>query len=652
MIDTTSLDLKQLLAKEMLETNGLGGYASMSIAGANTRKYHGLLIAADNPPTERKVKVAKVEERLKVGEEFIDLTVNQFPGTMHPRGDRYLKSFERRPLATWNYAGENWALQKKIFMVQGSATTVVQYKNLGKENLKMELHSLFADKDYHSDFHQNDFDYAYEKLESGMKINSHAGSEPLFFSWSKGSLQEARAWYKNIVLYREVYRETGHTEDYYRIGFLDVELEPGEEIYLLFSTEEKMTKAKPTELLQKAIEHYESLKDKNIDDKFYHDLLASGDQFLVHRASTDSKTIIAGYHWFTDWGRDTMIAMRGLTIATGKQAASKSILSTFFKYLDKGMLPNNFPDYAGQEIEYNTIDATLWLFVAMYDYYQKFEDKAFVKKNLPHLGEIIQKHIEGTRYNIKLTDEGFIYGGEEGWQLTWMDARVDGYVVTPRRGCPVEITALWYNALKIYEFFTDELKQKKQVDVAPILEKIDKNFKKRYLRKDGSLNDVVQPMEGEDSDFRSNQIYAVSLPFGLLSEAESAKIVELVGKYLVTPYGLRSLHPDHADFKPVYGGSRWSRDVAYHQGTVWSYVIGEYAEAYLKVNEGSAKAKKEVKELLDPLKKHFEGEDCIHGISEVFDGERPKAGRGCINQAWSVAALIKLYADYGLSEIV
>ena len=346
-----------------------------------------------------------------------------------------------------------------------------------------------------------------------------------------------------------------------------------------------------------------------------------------------------------------MIAMRGLTISTGRKKESESILNTFFKYLDKGMLPNRFPDYDGQEVEYNTIDATLWSFIVLFEYHQKFNDKKFIKKYLSYMEDILTHHIEGTRYNIKVNELGFVSGGEEGWQLTWMDARVDNYVVTGRIGAPVEINMLWYNALKIFESFSKEFKYKSSIKINDYISLVEKNFKPNLWNTDGYLNDYIDERGNANEDFRCNQIYAVSLPFSLLSAKEERQVVAQVEQKLLTDFGLRTLSPDDDAFVKVYGGGQWDRDTAYHQGTVWPFFIAEYLEAYLKVNKYTKKAKKEVLEKLKPLEDHFYNRDCIHGISEIFDGESPKDGRGCINQAWSVAGIIKLYFDHDLSKV-
>lgn len=644
------MDLNKLFNKEWIDTNGLGGYASSSISGANTRKYHGLLVAAQNPPTERKVLIAKIEERVFMDGQPQDISVNQYPGTIHPQGHQFLKSFERKPLAQWHYEGENWSLSKKVFMVPNSNSTVVIYENTGNKAMDFEAHPLLEYKDYHWTMRQNDFDFYYEKSKSKIKVHPYPDCPATYISWSKGEFQEDRAWYHNIELPKEHYRGQDFIEDYYRIGFIRAQLGKGQKLGLILSTDEKIANSGYSSLEKKTLAYHNAQKDKTIGHSFYNDLLASGNQFIVNRDSTNSKSIIAGYHWFTDWGRDTMIAMRGLTISVGDQETSKSILKTFLKYVNLGMLPNRFPDYEEQDLEYNTIDATLWLFIALYEYEKKFKDRAFIDENIKILEDVLLYHIGGTRFNIHLTEEGFISGGQSDLQLTWMDAKVGDYVVTPRIGCPVEINALWYNALCIYEHYCYNCNHELHGRISEVIEKFKKNFPKRFLNKDGYLNDVVTS-EMEDESFRPNQIYAISLPFSILTKDEEKKIVKLVGERLLTDYGLRTLENCSPQFRPHYGGDQWQRDTAYHQGTVWPFLLMEYWQAYLKVNNFTIKAKKEVIKKLGSLKNHFYNEDCIHGISEIFDGENPNDGRGCANQAWSVAALLKLYSDHRLYEL-
>ncbi len=478
-------DLTSLLNLEWLETNGIGGYASSSVVCANTRKYHGLLVAPNNPPADKKILVAKVEERILFKNAYSDLSVNQYVGSVHPTGQQFLKEFNRLPMATWEYGGEGWRLRKKLFMVPGSNTTVLIYENTSKDSCEIEVHPLLVFKSFHAVFSKNDFDFYYEKDDKHIKIHAYPDSMPFYVDWSQGEFIEDRAWYENFKLEKEEYRGQESIEDYYRIGYLKSDLKPGQRLKLVFTTEDSLLGKAAPDLEKKKLKHLESLRDEKIKDSFYNDLLISGNQFLIERKSTNSKSIIAGYHWFMDWGRDAMISMRGLTIATGDKNASKSILSTFIKYLDKGMLPNRFPNEDGQDVEYNTIDATLWLFIALYEYHKKFGDAAYIEENLSALEAILLAHIRGTRYDIHVTPEGFLWGGEEGWQLTWMDAKVDGYVVTPRIGCPVEINALWYNALCIYEEFCESSYFTIHEEIGGIKEKFKSNFSDYFLNDEG-----------------------------------------------------------------------------------------------------------------------------------------------------------------------
>lgn len=645
-------DVEELLNLEWIETNGLGGYASSTITGANTRKYHGLLVAPYNPPVDRKILVGKIEERIYTNGDYTDLSLNEYPeGSIHPKGHQYLSNFTKKPNSTWQYKHNKWSLKKQLFMVQGSNTTVITYHNNGTTPFVLEMHPLWAFKDHHYNFKETPNHFEYKKHNNHIKVQL-SDNVDAYWDWSEGEFVEERSWYNNFQLHKETYRGENDQEDFYRIGYVKLIMAPGQKIKISFTTEEKMV-GKNIELLElNNKRHLKSIVSAKTKNTFYNDLLVAGNQFLVRRDTTKSKTIIAGYHWFTDWGRDTMIAMRGLTIATGNKKASKSLLSTFLKHTSEGMLPNRFPDFTEQKVAYNTIDATLWLFVAMYEYHQKFNDLEFIKKNIKALEKIILRHVRGTRYNIHVTQEGFLYGGQEGVQLTWMDALVDGHVITPRMGCPVEINALWYNALCIFESFATECKIKIKREVTINKRKFSNNFKNYFLNDKGYLNDVVDPANnGVDNSFRSNQIYAISLPFSLLTKKEEKQIVEMVEEKLLTPYGLRTLDPSHPDFKGKYYGNQWNRDMAYHQGTVWPFILMDYYEAFLKTRKYTQGAKKKVVKALKPLEDHFYNQDGIHTISEIFDGEKPLEGRGCIHQAWSVAALIKLYSDYNLYDL-
>lgn len=648
-IKNTHPDFNELASKEWLVANGIGGYASSTVVGANTRRYHGLLVASLNPPTARTVMVSKVEECIVFNRDCaFGLSSNQYPGAVHPQGFQYFKFFERKPLPRMKFEAHGHHLLKTVFMAHGSNTTVVEYENTGDSTFKLRLTPLFLHRDYHSLTKENSFDNYWAKPQNGCYVlYAHYGAPPLYFNFSSGEFVESRHWFKNFEYVREQERGLDFREDAFSVFNIDVVLKPGAKAHLIFSDNEKMAKADPELLKVKELERLGNIAPKDSDDSFLRDLMLAGEQFIVKRNSTEGYSLLAGYHWFTDWGRDTMFAMRGLTIATGKQEISKSILETFLRSTDRGMLPNRFPDNPNDTVEYNTIDATLWLFIALFEYYQKFQDLSFVAENFDTLTDILEHHLAGTRYNIRVTPEGFLSGGEGLAQLTWMDARVGDYVVTPRHGCPVEIQALWFNALRIYQYFAGTLGkpyEKYQV----IGDQLLANFKKYFVRSNGSLNDVVT-VDGSrytaDGSIRPNQIYVVSLPFSLLEKDAEKRVVEVVRQHLLTDYGLRTLSPEHPDFKPEYGGDSWRRDTAYHQGTVWPFLLGEYVTAFLKVNDWSEKAQKEVLALLEPLKKHFYQNDCILGISEIFDGKMPRAGKGTVHQAWSVGAILKTLLD-------
>ena len=644
--------MENLFTKEWLVTNSIGGYASGTEQNANTRRYHGLLVAALNPPTDRKVLVAKVEERILFQENYYDLSANQYPEVIYPKGYEFLKSFSIAPIPCWNYENDLWQLEKSICMKQHSNTTFVSYTNKGKSSFILELHPLYVYTNYHSTFHENNTTDFYSEIEKNtLKTFPKYGSQPIVTKWNLGNFKKARTWYKNVQLPQEEIRGLDYEADYYRIGYISYDLQPNETLILGFSTEEEFYKADLKKLFNSVIAKSNKKAFSITKSTFYNDLLKSGNQFIVHRKSTKSTSIIAGYHWFSDWGRDSLIAMRGLTIATGNKKTSKSILSTFLKSINQGMIPNRFPDFSEDNIEYNTIDGTLWLFIAMYEYYLTFNDLDFIKKNLKKLKGIIDWHIKGTRFNIHVTQEGFLCGGQDGVQLTWMDAIVNGKVITPRIGCPVEINALWYNALKIYEFFCKKVNLSIELKYSEILTKFKNNFSAYFLKSDGTLYDVIVPNNSSDSSFRPNQIYWLSLPFTLLTKNHQKVIFEAVKEKLFTPYGLRTLAIQNSEFIGFYEGNQWNRDHAYHQGTVWPFLINEYYEAFFKIYGRSAKNKKKVISELQILKEHFYSEEGLHCISEVFDGLNPKQGKGTIQQAWSVAALIKLYANYNLYEI-
>ncbi len=633
-------DFEFLSSREWLVTNGIGGYASSSLCGANTRRYHGLLVASFNPPTDRRVIVSKVEEKISIDKEDFLISTNQYPGVIHPDGFQWLKSFERNPFPRCVFSNDTFSITKTVFMVYGTNTTVIEYQNTGKKSFDLELTPLFVYRNYHSLFHEADgVDFLIENVEHGkLEISPNNDNRPFYVRFTNGQFILNPDWYRNFEYHWEKERGLDFQEDAKSIGQINCNLKSQERIYLIFSTDEQLPDDEPAAWKAKEELRLSSLIP-SVQHDFIRDLAVSGDQFLVWRLSSGSFTLIAGYHWFTDWGRDTMIAMRGLVIALGKKQVAQSIFRTFLQYLDHGMIPNRFPD-KGEQPEYNTIDATLWLFVALYEYHATFDDSQFIREVFPKLTDIINAHIEGTRYTIHVTKEGLLSGGEEFSQLTWMDAKIGDHVVTPRRGCAVEINALWYNALSIYVEFGKYLDHP-VTDIEKMIAPLRRAFRKYFVNKKGYLNDVIIPGSHVDDAIRPNQVYAISLPFTPLTDEEAKGVLHIIEKHLYTDLGLRSLSKDHPDFKPIYTGNQWQRDHAYHQGTVWAFLWGEYAMAFLNVNDHSAKSKRVIRKKAKTLEQHFYHENCLYGISEIFDGEHPGNGKGCIHQAWSVGMTLK-----------
>jgi predicted glycogen debranching enzyme len=624
-------------AREYLLTNGLGSYSSSTMSGANTRRYHGLLVASFNPPTERLVMVSKIEETVRYNGHEYPLSSNQYPGVIYPEGFRLVDRYEADGKSVrWTYGAADWLLTKQIEMADLENKVWVTYANASTQQIELEVNPLCVYRDYHALFHESgEFDFYQEKItEKKRIIYARYGAHPLFVEFSEGNWTPDNNWYKSFEYAWEQRRGFPANEDAVSVGKLSITLEPMQSVWIAFSTE-PVTKV-DAKLAEPA-------PSENDHPQFVSDLIGSSRQFVVRRKSTNGETIIAGYPWFTDWGRDTMIAVRGISIATGRQNEARNILETFLSVLSEGMLPNRFPDYPNEPLEYNTIDATLWLFVALFEYYQKFQDTSLIAKAMKSLGDVIDWHIKGTRYGIHVTDEGLLYGGEAGVQLTWMDAKVDGVVITPRIGCPVEINALWYNALCIYRFFSRELSIAYEERIDHLIEKCRLSMGWFFTNENGYLNDVVIPGAYVDDSIRPNQIYAVSLPFSPISKAQQDEVLDCITEKLLTPLGLRTLDAEHADFKATYEGNAWSRDSAYHQGTVWPFLWGEWALAYLRKHDFDVRACEYVWRGSSALQHHFYNEGCARAIAEVFDGLEPSVGKGCVQQAWSVGMLLSVF---------
>jgi len=641
-------DFNYALSLEWLETNGLGGYASSTVSGANSRRYHGLLVAAMHPPVGRTVLLSKLEETVLVDEKRFELSANQYPGAIHPQGFQYLKNFERNLFPEFVFEVGGVKLKKTITAIHGENTTLIIYDVLeaGKK-FELELLPLCSSRDYHSMSHANDSIYQGYLFQDGVfQTKNYENSPELFIKIPHSNFESTGHWYNNFEYSVEHYRGLDFREDLFNHGKFILTLKKGDKVGVIISTDDPSEKD-AFELFAQEQKRREALvSDFSENDRIKRFVLAA-DQFVVKRGD-NLKTIIAGYHWFSDWGRDTMISLPGLCLTTGRYDDAKKILKAFAESVSEGMLPNRFPDF-GEMPEYNTVDATLWYFHAIYKYDQYTGDKDFVNSLLPILKGIVEWHYKGTRYNIHVDTDELLYAGQEGVQLTWMDAKVGDWVVTPRKGKAVEINALWYNALSIME---ELLAQAGEVKEAEIFKqraiRVHTSFNQKFWNK--SLNYLYDFVDGDykNDDLRPNQIYALSLPFPLLRKDKAQKVFKAVTEKLLTPRGLRSLSPDHKDYKPVYGGDQWHRDGAYHQGTVWSFLLGPYIDALVTIKGSEGKA--EASTILIAFFNHL-NEAGVGTVSEIFDANPPHAPRGCMAQAWGVGEILRVAIEHQLFDV-
>ena len=637
-------NLETALSREWLETNGIGGFSSSTITGLNTRRYHGLLTAATKPPVGRLVLLSKLEETLIVDGRRYELSTNQYPGAVHPQGFNYQIGFRLDPFPVFTYEVEGVRLEKSIFMVQGENTTVVQYEvrktDSQADSLRysLELRPLIAFRDYHSTTHENGALDSNVEGETGLTtIKPYADLPALHLAHDAAHVDTNGFWYRNFQYAVEQERGLDYAEDLFSPYALTFDLNASANVSIIASTERRDVRM--ANVYRKAeIERRKSLSERLPGDQLISSLTAAADQFIVARERC--KTVIAGYHWFADWGRDTMIALPGLALATGRAEIAESILSEFATHVDQGMLPNRFPD-AGETPEYNTVDATLWFFEAVRSLLQYTNDYDFVQANLyAVMQDIIDWHVKGTRYQIHVDVDGLLHSGEPGVQLTWMDAKVGDWVVTPRHGKPVEIQALWYNALRVMEQlaakFNDGAAKKKYTAMA---NKARTSFNEIFWNQEADcLYDVVNG-ESRDASIRPNQVMAISLANSMLSKDRAASVVRVVERELLTPRGLRTLSPNNPNYIGRYEGDPRRRDGAYHQGTVWPWLMGPFITAYVKTF-GAKAGRKFAGEWLSQFQDHF-NEACLGQVSEIFDGDAPHTPRGCVAQAWSVSELLR-----------
>ena len=644
--------------REWLITNGIGGYGAGTVSGLLTRRYHGLLIAALQPPTQRTLLLTKLNETVTYNNLDYALYCDRWAdGAIVPQGYNNIERFFLEGTTpVWQYRLGDAVLEKRIWMQQGENTTYIRYTLVdGNGAIALSLDALVNYRDHHGDTHANDWCMALNTVDAGIKVKAHPnaaalyllanGSNPSTITWKPSHI-----WYYNYYLAIEKYRGLTPIEDHLLAGTCTATLNPGESVTVVASTRPdpnldidsawNQQQRHERDILAQA---KSTTPDSDEDNPEWIDrLILAADCFIVDRPTNDfpeGKTVIAGYPWFSDWGRDTMISLPGLTLSTGRFSVARFILRTFARYVDRGMLPNLFPD-GGEAPDYNTVDATLWYFEAVYAYYLHTQDRSAIAELFPILSEIITHYRQGTRYNIHQDADGLIYAGQTGVQLTWMDAKVDDWVVTPRIGKPVEINALWYNALVIMDRFASIL-ERPTAEYSDLAETVRIGFQRFWNDESGYCHDVIDTSDGDDPSLRPNQIFAVSLPSlqqapALLNFEQQKSIVDTITKELLTPYGLRTLATQHPDYQGQYGGDRRQRDGAYHQGTVWAWLIGHFIQAHLKVYRQPQTARN----LLMPMAEHLAA-GCVGNISEIFDADSPFVPRGCFAQAWSVAEVLR-----------
>ena len=654
--------------REWLVTNGIGGFASGTIAGHPTRRYHGLLVAALKPPLGRTLLVSKLDETAHYEGQAYPLSTNRWHGGgVAPEGYRQIERFRLEGTTPiWTFVCADALVEKRIWMQTGANTTYVRYELLRSSGpVELVCKTLINYRDFHFNTHAGDWRMSISPVERGLRVSGFDGavpyyllSAPVAFGHAPVVLEPAHEWYRDYDLAAERFRGLDDREDHLHVATFRARLEPGESLTLVFSTEADPNldshlawaarHAHEENLLDAwAAAHSSGVAQAQGDGAqaanspaWVRQLLLAADQFIVARPLHDdpeARSVIAGYHWFGDWGRDTMIALPGLTLTTGRPEIARRILRTFARFVNRGMLPNNFPE-AGDTPMYNTVDATLWYFEAVRQYFTATRDFDLLEELFPVLADIVDWHVRGTRYNIHVDPtDGLLAAGEPGVQLTWMDAKVGDWVVTPRIGKPVEVNALWYNALVTTGLFAHALGR----SPAPYEEMArcaQGSFQRFWNPSANCCFDVIDGPQGNDASLRPNQIFAVSLPVSPLEPKQQRAVVDSCARHLLTSHGLRSLAPGTPDYCGGCLGPQRERDAAYHQGTVWGWLMGPFVLAHLRVYDDPACARSFLEPLAHQVQTHGLG-----SLSEIFDGDAPFTPRGCIAQAWTVAEVLRAW---------
>jgi predicted glycogen debranching enzyme len=652
-----------LVQREWLVTNGRGGYASATLAGAATRRYHGLLIAALPAPLGRTVMLNHLVEELRLPDgRHVPLGCREDHKGLHVECAPFLREFELQDgLPVWRFNVAGLTLEKRVLLPHRQNTVFLRYRLLeGTGPVRLRLRPSVHFRPHEAPVSTPLYEpHTIRIVQHRYELAGDPALPPLrlrtFSSAALPAFVIDTHVFDQIVYRIEAGRGYESVGELWSPGYFRAHLEPGGEVALAASVEEwdviDALDAQSAFAAEQERRGRMLALAPRIEDPLLDELVFAADQFLIspsgrvedaaraQAAGEELRTVIAGYHWFTDWGRDTMIALEGLTLCTGRMREAAFVLRTFAHYVRDGLIPNMFPDHAVEGL-YHTADATLWYFHAIDRYVAYTGDLYTLDFLLPRLFDIVQHHVRGTRFGIGVDpDDGLLRQGAEGYQLTWMDAKVDGWVVTPRRGKAVEINALWYNALRLLEFWSRHAGQEQQAEqMRAWAEHAYASFNRRYWNADGGyLYDLIDGDNGNDTACRPNQLLAISLRYPVLDRERWDSVLRVVREQLLTPFGLRSLSPLHPDYKPRYYGDLRARDAAYHQGTVWAWLIGPFVDAWLKLHPEDTDG---VRNILAGFDAHL-SDFGTGSIAEIFDGEPPFTPRGCIAQAWSVAEVLR-----------
>lgn len=653
------------MRREWLVTNGLGGFASGTLSDSVSRRYHGLLIAALPAPAGRTVMLSRLQEKVTINNESIFLNEQELFETPLSKAKSCLKEFRLdMGLPVWIYQIDQFILEKRILLQHARNTVLINYTLLeAPSSLEIELRPAVNFRPLESAVNQDFVNIAEYTLTTKDNIyRIQGGNYPPLLMRVIGdhSFNIDNHRWDNIYFRLEYERGYPSVGKHWSPGFFKVAMKKGQSITVIATAEEiEPMPSSFEEVFVKEMDRRNKLlaaASPHLQDAESMELILAADQFIITPAGRveetkraraegeEAKTVIAGYHWFTDWGRDTMISLEGLTLATGRYSEARHILLTFSNYVRNGLIPNMFPEH-GKTGLYHTADATLWFFHALHRYLYFTQDRETLRDILPKLISIIDHHISGTEFNIGVDPgDGLLKQGAVGYQLTWMDAKVGDWVVTPRRGKAVELNALWYNALRLMEaWLSEENNNELAIKMRTCADQVKQSFNKRFWNEaTGYLYDVVDGPDGSDDSCRPNQILSIALTHPVLESEYWPSVVNQVKNQLLTPVGLRSLSPMHRDYKQNYDGDLYARDAAYHQGTVWAWLIGPYIDAWIKTNPEN---RAEVNNLLGGFYQHM-SESGIGSISEIFDAEPPYTPRGCIAQAWSVAEVLRCLTSY------